>query len=410
MNLVIGVTGSIAAYKSIELVRLLTKQGHAVRVVMTAAAEQFVGALSFQAVTGHPVICPSQLVQYAQSGMDHIELARWADRILIAPASANCLAKLACGLADDPLSELVISTNAAIYLAPAMNQQMWKAPATQRNIETLKTFGMQILGPGSGVQACGDVGPGRMLEPEALLDLLTANKKHTDKPRLKVLISAGPTHEPIDPVRFLSNNSSGKMGFALAAATQAMGADVTLVSGPVQLDTPDGVHRINVTTALEMHDVILEHAPSHAIYVGAAAVSDYRVADQCTSKIKRIADTIDLPLLKNPDILAAVSALIDDRPYCVGFAAETDNLMINANEKLLNKGADMLAANQVGKGLAFGQDTNALTVVWDAGQSVHQFEQMPKDQLARELMNLVIHHFSKMGALQPCKASEVLPG
>lgn len=397
-NIALGVTGSIAAYKAAELVRLLTKAGHQVKVMLSPAAEQFIGALTFQALTGHPVWTTHQ-ARSAQDAMDHIALARWADQALIAPATANCLAKVAAGFADDPICELILATESPVSFAPAMNQQMWKNPLTQRNIRMLEKAGHRILGPDIGIQACGEHGPGRMLEPRQIMDCLFTEPEQFMQ-GVKLLITAGPTHEPIDPVRYIANHSSGKMGYALAEEAVRAGAQVSLISGPVDLTPPGGLHFITVSSALEMHEAVMALAPKHDVFISAAAVGDYRLEQPLDHKHKRSGDTLSLTLHPNPDILADVANLPGNlRPYCVGFAAETsENLAQLGEQKRLKKAADMIAANQVGSGLAFGQDENALTVVWAGG--MERFPQQPKPALAHALLKRIAHQLSGL----PCKA------
>jgi phosphopantothenoylcysteine decarboxylase/phosphopantothenate--cysteine ligase len=353
-QIVLGVTGGIAAYKSPNLVRLLRTAGADVRVVLTETAKQFVTPLSLEAVSGSPA---------PETAMEHIELARWADAVLIAPASAHCLARLAHGLADDVLSALVLATQVPVMVAPAMNRVMWLHPATQANVALLKSRGVHVLPVAEGVQACGDIGPGRMLEPEEI----AANVPSLFMPQLlagqKVLITAGPTIEPIDPVRFISNPSSGKMGYALAQIAQQMGAEVTLVSGPTKLTSPMGVNTHCVTTGLEMYDKVMTHISGQDIFIATAAVSDYRIETPSAQKIKKTADKMQLDLVKNPDILQAVAQL-PERPVCIGFAAETENAIANAKTKLQNKKLDMICVNDVSDAsIGFDSDENKLVLI-----------------------------------------------
>jgi phosphopantothenoylcysteine decarboxylase/phosphopantothenate--cysteine ligase len=390
-RILLGVTGGIAAYKSAELVRRLRQHGADVQVVMTAAACEFVTPLTFQALSGHPV----RLDTFDASGeaaMSHIELARWADTILVAPCSANTLAKIAHGIADNLLSTLVLAADAPLLLAPAMNRQMWAQPAVMENIQALALRQVQILGPAVGEQACGEHGAGRMLEPDQLVDALIQSFRHQALAGLRVLITAGPTREAIDPVRFLSNRSSGKMGYALARAAREAGAAVTLVTGPVSLSAPDGVEVEYVETALEMQHAVLMQAANTDIFIACAAVADYRLDKPAEHKIKKQPDSMQLTLLKNPDILAEVAAL-PEPPFSVGFAAETDDLLKNSREKLLRKNLNLIAANQVGKQQGFEQDDNALTVIWRDGQQ--ELPQAGKDKLARKLLQIIAQHYSQ---------------
>jgi phosphopantothenoylcysteine decarboxylase/phosphopantothenate--cysteine ligase len=363
-NIVLGITGGIAAYKTPELVRQLTKEGAAVEVVMTHSARQFVTATTLQAVSGRRVH-DDLWDAAAEAAMGHIELARWADCILIAPATAHCIARLANGLADDLLTTICLATTTRIAVAPAMNQQMWQHRAMQRSLAQLANDGVQIWGPGSGAQACGEFGPGRMLEP----DELCANVIASFGPRLlqgrRVVVTAGPTREPIDPVRYISNHSSGKQGFELAKAAHAVGADVTLIAGPVTLPTPPGVRRIDVVTALEMADAVRTHAVACDIFIGVAAVADYRPTHVATDKIKKDGDAgLSLELVQNPDIIASV-AQRSTRPFVVGFAAETAaSGLANARAKLARKGLDMIVLNDVSdKRIGFNSDDNAVTLI-----------------------------------------------
>lgn len=387
-RVLLGVTGGIAAYKAAELARLLVGAGAEVQVVMTAAASEFVGPLTFQALTGRPV--RSELFDPAgEAAMGHIELARWADLILVAPASANTLARLANGLADDLLSTLCLASTAPLAVAPAMNQQMWRHPATAENVARLVARGVRIWGPESGEQACGDLGPGRLREPAALLAdvqhlLLGGRLAGT-----RALVTAGPTREPLDPVRFLGNRSSGKMGHAVAAALVAEGAEVTLVSGPVALDAPPGVTRVMVETADEMREAVMARIAHCDLFVATAAVADYRPEQAVEQKIKKHAGSLSLTLVKNPDILAEVAALARP-PFTVGFAAETEKLAEHAQSKRRAKGVDMIAANRVGGGLGFEGDQNALEVFWDGGSQ--SLPLMEKGRLAARLVQLIADH------------------
>jgi phosphopantothenoylcysteine decarboxylase/phosphopantothenate--cysteine ligase len=388
-KILLGVTGGIAAYKSPDLVRRLKEQGAAVQVVMTRGAREFVTEQTFQAVSGLPV--RSELWDHAaEAAMGHIELARWADEILIAPATADFIAKLAHGLADDLLSTLCLATKAPIAIAPAMNQAMWSNPATQANVALLKQRGVRVLGPAAGEQACGDVGLGRMLEP---LELATAMKpcaRSNVLAGIKAVVTAGPTREKIDPVRFITNRSSGKMGFSVAEALYAAGAEVVLVSGPVSLATPPGIERINVETAAEMLSAVQAQVDNTQIFVATAAVSDYCAATVANEKIKKTSAALTLELARTPDILATIGHSAKP-PFLVGFAAETDNVERNALIKLTGKKLDMIAANKVGDGLAFDKDDNALTVYWSGGQ--RELCLCSKRDLAEQLVNLIAERY-----------------
>ncbi len=386
-HVILGVSGGIAAYKSAELVRRLIERGAEVQVVMTAAAREFLTAITFQALSGRPVR-ESLWDQAAEAAMGHIELARWADLVLVAPASADFLARLAGGRADDLLATLCLATTAPLVVAPAMNQQMWLNVATQANVAMLKSRGVRLLGPASGDQACGEVGPGRMLEAVEIADLieplLTEPGPLSGK---RVLITAGPTRECIDPVRFVSNRSSGKMGFALAQAMRAAGAEVVLVSGPVSLSTPAGVRRINVESALQMYEAVQQELAGTAVFIATAAVADYRPIEVAPRKIKKRNEQLSVAMTRTTDILATVAAR-PDRPFVVGFAAETDNVEQHALEKLLRKNLDMIAANEVSSCKAFDCDDNALLVLARGGGRV-ELPQAPKRELARSLVALI---------------------
>lgn len=384
-KILLGVTGGIAAYKTPELIRRLRDHGAEVRVVMSHAAKQFITPLALQAVSGFPVH-EDLFDVHAEAAMGHIELARWADMIVIAPATANFVAQLAHGHAQDLLNTLCLATTAPITIAPAMNQQMWQAAATQANLSLLKQRQVHILGPAFGNQACGEVGLGRLMEP---VDLLTQIANLFIPPiltNIRVHITAGPTREAIDPVRYLSNQSSGKMGYALAQAAIAAGAEVTLISGPVALTAPLGVELIEIITAAEMHQAVIEGIDQCDIFIAAAAVADYRYISPATQKISKDADHISLELVRNPDILATVAAL-PTRPFCVGFAAQTENILHYAQQKLLNKNLDMIVANQVGPRLGFNNDDNSCTVLWQDG--MEEFPLRSKEQLARDLISLI---------------------
>jgi phosphopantothenoylcysteine decarboxylase/phosphopantothenate--cysteine ligase len=391
-NILLGISGGIAAYKSAELVRLLRKQGANVRVCMTESAQQFITPLTMQALSGNPV--HTQLLDpQAEMGMGHIELARWADAILIAPATANTLARLTWGLADDLLTTVCLASPAKLAIAPAMNQQMWKNPATQHNIRTLLERGVAVFGPGEGEQACGDTGLGRMLEPTQLLQALeTCCSRSLLLQGKRILITAGPTREAIDPVRFLTNRSSGKMGYAIARAAAGMGADIILVSGHVALDCPPGVSRIITESAADMLKASCDQAKQADLFIATAAVADYTPVTVAERKIKKNADTLHLEMRRTIDILATIK---QEYPhlFTIGFAAETHDLMAYARSKLERKGIDMIAANSVADGKAFDQPTNALEVVWKNGH--HSFPEMDKQQLAEELMKLIAVHYTQ---------------
>lgn len=386
-RVVLGVSGGIAAYKSVDLVRRLREHGADVRVVMTEAATQFVTPASFQAVSGEPVRT-SLWDEAAEAAMGHIELARWATHLLIAPASADLLARLAQAQADDLLTTLVLASPAPLSLAPAMNQQMWRHAGVQANLRTLRERGVTLLGPESGEQACGDHGPGRMMEPaEIARRLFAAAPPPQPLAGRHVLMTAGPTLEDIDPVRFVGNRSSGKMGFAVAAAATEMGARVTLVSGPVSLATPAGVERIDVRSALQMREAVMSRVDAADVFIAAAAVADYRPAEVLPGKRKKSGEEWTLRLVLNPDILAEVAARTP-RPFVVGFAAETDDVEKHARGKLVRKQLDMIAANQVGQdGCGFESCDNALSVYWaDGGQEIPLG---PKADVARALVSLI---------------------
>ncbi|MDJ0806609.1 MAG: bifunctional phosphopantothenoylcysteine decarboxylase/phosphopantothenate--cysteine ligase CoaBC [Gammaproteobacteria bacterium] len=381
-KILLGVTGGIAAYKSAVLLRELQRSGASVRVVMTAAAQAFIAPLTFQALTGHAV--STELLDPDQeSSMSHIELARWADLILVAPASADFMARLACGLANDLLSTLCLATQAPIKLAAAMNQHMWFNPATRENCRRLEVRGVEIWGPDAGLQACGEVGPGRMLEPEDLLQKVVS--LYADRPLqgVRVLMTAGPTREPIDPVRFIGNRSSGHMGYALAQVLCELGAEICLVSGPVVLPTPVGVERVDVETATQMQGAVMARVETCDIFIGVAAVADYRPLAPAPQKIKKTSASVNLELVANPDILAEVAAL-EQGPFTVGFAAETEGLEAYAEAKRISKGVDLIAANHVGseKG-GFESDENALLLLWDGGREA--LPMMSKIKLAEQL-------------------------
>jgi len=384
------VTGGVAAYKAAEILRQCQKLGAEVRVVMTPAATEFITPLTFQALSGAPV--HTQLLDAEQeSGMGHISLARWADVILVAPASADFIARLATGMANDLLSTLLLASEKTVMLAPAMNRAMYDDPNTQQNLNKLNGQGVIILGPGEGVQACGDIGLGRMLEPESLVASVVEHFNTGELAGLRVLLNAGPTREAIDPVRYISNHSSGKMGFALAQACVDAGAQVTLVAGPVLLDTPMGLERVDVISASEMADAVLSRSEPADIFIAAAAVADYTPAEIIDNKIKKKSAQMQLNLVKTIDVVATVAAL-PDAPFCVGFAAETDDLEAYAKGKLVNKSLDMIAANWVGREQGgFNSDENALSVYWNSGEQ--QLPSMPKLALAQQLVALIAKRY-----------------
>ena len=382
-RVLLGVTGGIAAYKSCELVRLLGREGARVRVVLTESATRFVTPLTFQALSGNPVRV-DLFDEAHESAMGHIELARWAEQLVVAPATADFIARLAHGYADDLLTTLCLAGEAPLLIAPAMNHRMWLHPATRENVALLESRGVEFVGPEAGEQACGESGPGRMSEPEEILGRILSG------PGLfagrRVMVTAGPTREPLDPVRYLSNRSSGKMGFALAHAFAREGAEVTLVTGPVSLPTPAGVQRVDVETALEMREAVLDAVSGQDLFVGCAAVADYRPERREDTKIKKSSDILELRMRRNPDILAEVAAL-PDGPFTVGFAAETGDLLQYARRKLEAKGVDMIAANRVGEGAGFEVDRNALEVIWKGGRQSLPFQD--KATLAQRLVELI---------------------
>lgn len=391
-NVLLGIGGGIAAYKSADLVRRLKERGFGVRVVMSQSAQEFITPLTLQALSGHPV-ASSLLDPAAEAAMGHIELARWADLVIIAPATANLLARINAGMADELITTTCLATEAPIALCPAMNQQMYRNVATQANLTSLASRGYTLWGPASGSQACGEVGPGRMLEPLEIAELASdffATKEVSAQPLAgqSVLITAGPTREAIDPVRYISNHSSGKMGFALAKAAAEMGATVTLISGPVNLATPEGVTRIDVESAQNMLDAVMDNVDKKHIFIGCAAVADYRISDVATCKIKKSAEEMQLALVRNPDILATVASL-PNRPFVVGFAAETHDVETYARDKLKRKNLNMIAANDVSvAGLGFNADANALRVFWPQGSQ--DLPATDKLTLARQLLSLIV--------------------
>ena len=392
-RIVLGVGGGIAAYKSAELVRRLLDQGAEVRVVMTRGGSEFITPLTMQALSGHPVHL-DLLDPAAEAAMGHIELAKWADLVLIAPATADLIARLAQGLANDLLTTLVLATDATVAIAPAMNQAMWRDPATQANTRLLESRGLRVFGPASGSQACGDVGFGRMLEADDLVSCAAECFQRQLLTGKHVLITAGPTQENIDPVRYITNHSSGKMGFAIAAAAAKRGANVTLVSGPVSLTTPAFVQRIDVTTALEMEAAVQAHAQQQHIFIGCAAVADYRAETIADAKIKKQGDELTIKMVKNPDIVAGVAALKTHRPYVVGFAAETNNVEEYARQKRTRKNLDLICANDVSLATqGFNSDSNALHLFWQDGDKVLPLER--KELLGQQLLDEIVTRYDE---------------
>lgn len=400
-RVLLGVTGGIAAYKSPDLVRRLRERAIDVQVVMTQGALQFVTALTFQAVSGRPVRT-DLWDEAAEGAMGHIELARWAHDVVIAPATADFIARLAQGRADDLLTTLCLATTARVTVVPAMNHQMWSHPATQANVQVLRDRGVRIVGPASGEQACGEVGEGRMVEVADIVEEVLAPQATGSLRGLKVVVTAGPTRERIDPVRFISNRSSGKMGYAVAAAARDAGAEVVLVSGPVQICVPRGVERVQVESAEEMLQAVQHHLQGAHIFIAAAAVSDYRCREVAREKIKKTSDNLTLDLTRAPDVLATVGRSATP-PFLVGFAAETENVERNALIKLHNKNLDMIAANRVGDGLAFDQDDNALTVYWHGGKQ--ELALKSKCALAHQLVEVIAQRYHARTTTTPHHSS-----
>lgn len=391
-NILLGVSGGIAAYKSLSLVRRLKEQGANIQVVMTDAAQEFIRPLSFQALSGNPVHT-SLLEPEAEAAMGHIELARWADLIVIAPATANCMARLANGEANDLLTTLCLASKATLAVAPAMNQAMWANTATANNLQVLEQRGVSIFGPAVGEQACGDVGEGRMLEADEIVEKIEQLFNHQALSGVRVLVTAGPTREAIDPVRYLSNHSSGKMGYAIAQAALEAGASVELVSGPCAQNADDRITLKRVESAQQMQQAVLSNVTSVDIFIAVAAVADYRPKQVAQQKIKKQAEAMTIELVKNPDILASVTAL-KNKPFCVGFAAETEKLEAHALAKLEAKHLDMIVANRVDKSdSGFNSEYNSATVIWAKGQQV--FEKTTKSKLATDLMKLVAEHYKQ---------------
>ncbi|ELY4093812.1 bifunctional phosphopantothenoylcysteine decarboxylase/phosphopantothenate--cysteine ligase CoaBC [Cronobacter sakazakii] len=393
-KIVLGVSGGIAAYKTPELVRRLRERGAEVRVAMTEAAKAFITPLSLQAVSGYPV-SDSLLDPAAEAAMGHIELGKWADLVILAPATADLIARVAAGMANDLVTTICLATPSPVAVVPAMNQQMYRNIATQQNIERLASRGLHIWGPDSGSQACGDVGPGRMLDPLEIVELAANHfAPVNDLQHLNIMITAGPTRERLDPVRYITNDSSGKMGFAIAAAASARGARVTLVAGPVALPTPPGVERIDVESALEMEAAVQQRAQQQQIFIGCAAVADYRAETISSEKIKKQGDELTLKMVKNPDIVAGVAALSQNRPYVVGFAAETNNVEEYARQKRQRKNLDLICANDVSQaGHGFNSDTNALHLFWQEGDKVLPLER--KALLGQRLLDEIVTRYDE---------------
>ncbi|MGC8340185.1 bifunctional phosphopantothenoylcysteine decarboxylase/phosphopantothenate--cysteine ligase CoaBC [Cronobacter sakazakii] len=393
-KIVLGVSGGIAAYKTPELVRRLRERGAEVRVAMTEAAKAFITPLSLQAVSGYPV-SDSLLDPTAEAAMGHIELGKWADLMILAPATADLIARVAAGMANDLVTTICLATPSPVAVVPAMNQQMYRNIATQQNIERLASRGLRIWGPDSGSQACGDVGPGRMLDPLEIVELAANHfAPVNDLQHLNIMITAGPTRERLDPVRYITNDSSGKMGFAIAAAASARGARVTLVAGPVALATPPGVERIDVESALEMEAAVQQRAQQQQIFIGCAAVADYRAETISSEKIKKQGDELTLKMVKNPDIVAGVAALPQNRPYVVGFAAETNNVEEYARQKRQRKNLDLICANDVSQaGHGFNSDTNALHLFWQEGDKVLPLER--KALLGQRLLDEIVTRYDE---------------
>jgi len=391
-RVLLGISGSVAAYKSAEIARLLSRGGAEVRVVMTPAAETFITPLTMQAVCGRPVYRDGEAPQAAH-GMDHVELARWCDLALVAPASADCVARLSLGLGGGLLADVCLALQAPLLVAPAMNRGMWEHAATREHAARLRERGVELLGPDSGEQACGETGPGRMMEPEAIVDAVAHRLAPSPLANRRLLITAGPTREPIDAVRCLTNHSSGRMGYAIAAAAAAAGAQVTLISGPVALDTPPGVRRTDVTTAAEMHHAVLAAAGTD-LFIGTAAVSDFRTTEVAEHKLTREHGLPTLRLDTTEDVLAA-AATLKPRPFVVGFAAETRDLEANARRKLRAKGVDMMVANLVGAGQGFGDVDTELLVLWAGGS--RRLPRGSKGQSARRLIEVVTERYHAQG-------------
>ena len=393
-KIVLGVSGGIAAYKTPELVRRLRERGAEVRVAMTDAAKAFITPLSLQAVSGFPV-SDSLLDPAAEAAMGHIELGKWADLVILAPATADLIARVAAGMANDLVTTICLATAAPVAVVPAMNQQMYRAAATQHNLNTLASRGLLLWGPDSGSQACGDIGPGRMLDPLVIVEMAATHFSPVkDLQHLNIMITAGPTREPLDPVRYITNHSSGKMGFAIAAAAAQRGAKVTLVSGPVSMATPPFIQRIDVTTALEMEAAVQKNAQTQHIFIGCAAVADYRAAAISDEKIKKQGDELTIKMVKNPDIVAGVAALTTSRPYVVGFAAETNNVEEYAQQKRARKNLDLICANDVSQqNQGFNSDNNALHLFWQDGDKVLPLAR--KELLGQLLLDEIVTRYDE---------------
>lgn len=390
-RILLGITGSIAAYKAPELVRRLKEQGAEVRVMMSHGATQFITPLTLQTVSGHPVSV-NFFDADEEAAMGHIALARWADWIVIAPATADCLAKLAHGHADDLISTVCLASEARLIIAPAMNNKMWTHSATQQNYQLLQQRGVDFLGPESGGQACGEQGEGRLMAVETILSCLADKLLPGPLAGKRVLLTAGPTYEAIDPVRFIANRSSGKMGYALAAAAMEAGACVTLVSGPVALTAPAAVNCIQVESAQQMYEAVMQNLAGMDVFIGCAAVADYRPVQSAKNKLKKSdQEALSLQLQLNPDIISAVSSAKQRPSMVVGFAAETNEIQYYAQQKRQQKGLDLIAANRVGEGLAFGQETNALEIFWEGGHKI--LAEAPKLEIARELITLITERY-----------------
>ncbi|URJ24434.1 bifunctional phosphopantothenoylcysteine decarboxylase/phosphopantothenate--cysteine ligase CoaBC [Candidatus Blochmanniella camponoti] len=393
-HIILGVSGGIAAYKTIDLVRFLKEQGSEVRVIMTKSAKKFVTPLSLQTISCHPVL-DNFLTPQIETTMPHIKLAKWADLVLLAPATANLLARLSVGLANDLLCSLCLATTAPIAVAPSMNQQMYKAIATQTNLDILRKRGVLIWGPDYGCQACNDIGYGRMTDPKVLAEYVKHYFSHDSSlSHLNIMITAGPTHEALDPVRFFTNYSSGKMGFAIAQAAADKGAKVTLIAGPVNLRTPIRVQRINVISALDMQEAVMRDISNQQIFIGCAAVSDYRICHVSLEKIKKNKNTLKIIMIKNPDIVAEVGSLIENRPYVVGFAAETNNIKKYAQDKRISKHLDLICANNISRmNQGFNSDNNALYLFWNKGSVILPLRK--KKLLAQQLINEIINRYNE---------------
>lgn len=395
-KILLGVSGGIAAYKTPELVRRLRDRGAEVRVMMTEGAKAFITPLSLQAVSGYPVL-DDLLDPAAEAAMGHIELAKWADLIVLAPATADLIARVTAGMANDLVTTACLATAAPIAVVPAMNQQMYRAAITQQNLQTLHARGLLVWGPDSGSQACGDVGPGRMLDPLTIVDhAVQWASPVKDLQHLNIMITAGPTRESLDPVRYITNHSSGKMGFAIASAAARRGANVTLIAGPVTLPTPADIKRIDVTSALEMQSAVMAEINKQHIFIASAAVADYRAAEIAAEKIKKQGDddNVTLQLIKNPDIVAGVAALQEGRPFVVGFAAETQNVEEYARQKRVRKNLDLICANDVAKaGQGFNSDTNALHLFWQDGEK--RLPLNDKSLLGQQLLDEIVSRYDE---------------